>query len=257
MARVALSVTAADGVTRRRRVYEDGPLRVRFPNTGGEALEAVIVNTAGGVAGGDRHDLELSIGEGGALSVTTAAAEKIYRTLGPPSEISVTAAVGPGGRLVWLPQETILFDRAALARRIEVDLAAGAALVMAEAVVFGRSAMGESVKQGAFADRWRVRRDGSLLFAETLRLGGDIAGLLAQPAVAAGSVAVATVVVVPGDAAAVERVRAQTFCGEVGASTWNGLAVARLCAKDGASLRRDLATVIPAMGGALPRLWLN
>jgi urease accessory protein len=128
---------------------------------------------------------------------------------------------------------------------------------MAEAVVFGRSAMGEAVTEGAFTDRWRVRRDGRLLFAETVRLDGAIAQMLAEPAVAGGGVAIATVLVVPGDQAMVERVRAQTFCGEVGVSSWNGLAVARLCAKDDTSLRRDLAAVITALGGTLPRLWLN
>ena len=123
--------------------------------------------------------------------------------------------------------------------------------------MFGRAAMGEAVEQGAFTDRWRVRRDGQLVFAETVRLDGAIARMLAEPAVAGGGVAVATVLAVPGDAAMVERARAQTFCGEVGLSAWNGLAVARLCAKDGASLRRDLAMVVTALGGTLPRLWLN
>jgi urease accessory protein len=255
--RLALSVAASGGKTRRRNVYEDGPLRVRFPNSAGAALEAVIVNTAGGIAGGDRHRLDLRVDEDGALSVTTAAAEKIYRALSTPAEIAVAATVGAGGRLAWLPQETILFDRAKLSRRIEIELAADATLLMAEAVVFGRAAMGEVVTEGALTDCWRVRRCGALLFAETLRLDGAIAPLLAEPAVAGGCVAIATVLAVPGDAATVERVRAKTFCGEVGVSAWNGLAVARLCAKDGAILRRDLTTVIAAMGGALPRLWLN
>jgi len=255
--RIALSVAAQSGVTRRRQVYEDGPLRVRFPNASGPALEAMIVNTAGGIAGGDRHDLDIGVGEGATLGVTTAAAEKVYRALGPGAEIAVKLAVGAGARLTWLPQETILFDRARLMRRIEVELAADATLLMAEAVVFGRSAMGEAVTEGAFTDRWRVRRDGRLLFAETVRLDGAIAQMLAEPAVAGGGVAIATVLAVPGDQAMVERVRAQTFCGEVGISSWNGLAVARLCAKDDAGLRRDLTAVITALGGTLPRLWLN
>jgi len=124
-------------------------------------------------------------------------------------------------------------------------------------VVFGRSAMDETVEQGAFSDRWRVRRDGMLMFAETIRLDGAIAQMLREPAVAGGGVAIATVLAAPGDQDMVERLRAQTFCGEVGASSWNGLAMARLCAKDGASLRRDLAAAFAAMGGTLPRLWLN
>jgi urease accessory protein len=255
--RIALSVAMAGGATRRRQVYEDGPLRIRFPNVGGRGLETMIVNTAGGIAGGDRHDVDIAVGEGATLGVTTAAAEKVYRALGPDAEIAVKLAVGAGARLSWLPRETILFDRARLKRCIEVELAADASLLMAEAVVFGRSAMGETVEQGAFTDRWRVRRDGRLLFAETVRLGGAIERMLSEPAVAGGGIAIATVLAVPGDPAMVERARAQNFCGEVGLSSWNGLAVARLCAKDGAGLWRDLAAVVVALGGTLPRLWLN
>ena len=231
-------------------------MRVRFPNSG-RALQAVIVNTAGGIAGGDRHEIDIAVEQGAALDVTTAAAEKVYRTLGPPAGIALKLSLGAGARLAWLPQETILFDRAALHRRIDVELAADASLLVAEAVVFGRTATGETVEQGAFSDRWRLRRDGALVFAETVRLDGRIAEKLAKPAVASGGVAIATVLAVPGDESMVARVRAQTFCGEVGASAWNGLAVVRLCAKDGASLRRDLAAVVTAMGGRLPRLWLN
>ena len=234
-------------------------MRVRFPNTDGAALEAVTVNTAGGMTGGDRHHLDLHVGAEAKLTVTTAAAEKIYRSLGPDAEIDIKLGVDAGGTLSWLPQETIVFDRARLKRGIEADLADGASLLMAEAIVFGRSAMGETVEQGALTDRWRVRRCGQLMFAETVRLDGAVARKLAEPAVAAAGAAIATVLAVPGDAAEigakVEAVRAQSFCGEVGISAWNGLAVTRLCAKDGASLRRDLALVLAALGAAVPRLW--
>ena len=254
-ARVALSVAASGAATRRRQVYEEGALRVRFPNSSGSTLEAVIVNTAGGIAGGDRHALDVSVETGASLAVTTAAAEKVYRALGPPAEIAVKLSIAAGARLTWLPQETILFDRSRLMRRIDVALAPGAALLMAEAAVFGRSAMGETVSEGAFSDRWRVCREHRLVFAESVRLDGTIAGMLAEPAAAGGGIAIATVLAVPGDEAQVERVRAKAFCGEVGVSAWNGLAVARLCAKDGASLRGDLHSVIEAFGGAPSRLW--
>jgi urease accessory protein len=255
--RIALSVAMRDGVTRRRQIYEDGPLRVRFPNTFNHAPEAVVINSAGGIAGGDRHDIEVTVEQGATLGVTTAAAEKIYRALGPSAEIAVKLSVEQGGQLTWLPQETILFDRAGFNRRIEVDLSADATLLMAETIVFGRTAMGETVKRGACTDRWRVRRDGRLIYAETVRLDGAIGRLLAEPAIAGGGLAIATVLVVPGDEVRVERARDQACCGQVGISTWNGLAVARLCANDGATLRRDLVAVVAALGGAPPRLWLN
>jgi urease accessory protein len=255
--RIALSVAAMEGVTRRRRVYEDGPLRVRFPNAGPDVLEAMIVNTAGGVVGGDRHDIDIGVEQGAVLGITTAAAEKVYRAHGSGSKIQIKLSVGDEARLSWMPQETILFDQARLDRRIDVELAENATLVMAEAVVFGRLAMDETVEQGAFSDRWRVRRGGALIFGETIRLDGAIVHMLREPAVAHSGVAIATVLAAPGDQDMVERVRAQTFCGEVAASSWNGLAVARLCAKDGASLRRDLAMAFTALGGMLPRLWLN
>jgi urease accessory protein len=261
LGRIALAVAAGSGRTRRRQVHEAGPLRVRFPNAAAAGLlEAVIVNTAGGMTGGDRFDLDIAVGAGARLSVTTAAAEKIYRSLGPDVEIGVKLAVGPGGALAWLPQETILFDRVRLRRSIEVDLAPGASLLLAEALVFGRSAMGETVVQGRFFDRWRIRVGGALVFAESLRLDGAIAQKLAQRATAGESIAVASVLKIPGDDAAIASVRAmeRDFAGEVGVSAWNGLAAARLAAADSAALRRDLIGVLTALGGMpLPRLWLN
>lgn len=259
--RLECSVVAGHGGTRRARVHEAGSLRVRFPNgERGGALDAVMVNTAGGMAGGDRFDIDVTVGAGARLTATTAAAEKIYRSLGPDTEIGVKLTVGAGGALAWLPQETILFDQVRLRRRIDVDLAKDADFILAEAVVFGRSAMGETVRSGRFFDRWRVRRDGTLVFAETLRLDGEIAERLAQRASANGGVAVATVLKLPGDEASVTAVRAveRDFAGEVGVSAWNGLALARLVAPDGATLRRDLIGVAAALGGMpLPRLWLN
>jgi urease accessory protein len=259
--RIAFSVAAGRGGSRRQRVHEEGALRVRFPNVAnGDVLEAVVVNTAGGMTGGDRFDLDIAVGSGAKLLLTTAAAEKIYRSLGPDCEIGVKLDIGSGGTLAWLPQETILFDRVRLRRSIEADLAPDANLLLAEAVVFGRSAMGETLAHGHFFDRWRVRRGGMLVFAESLRLDEAIAERLAQRAVAAGSVAIASVLKVPGDEAAAAAVRAKEkdFVGEVGVSTWNGLALARLVAPDGAALRRDLIAVLGAFGNMpLPRLWLN
>ena len=261
LGRVAFAVSAASGVSRRARVHEAGALRIRFPNSDGHGrLDAVIVNTAGGMAGGDRFAIDIEVGAGAALTVTTAAAEKVYRSLAPDTSIDVKLKVGASGALAWLPQETILFDQVRLARTIDVELARGARLLLAEAAVFGRSAMGETIVSGRCFDRWRVRVDCSLVFAETIRLDGAIAQRLAEKAIADGGVAVASVIKIPGDEAGVEAVRAvgEGFAGEVGASSWNGIAAARLVAADGAVLRRDLVRVLMALGDApLPRLWLN
>lgn len=260
---IGLSVTAQGGVTRRSHVDEHGSLRVRFPNVTGDALEAVIVNTGGGMTGGDRFSIGMEVGEGAHLVAGTAAAEKIYRSTGPAAEMDVTLKVAKGAHLAWLPQETILFDRARLSRRIEVDVAEGSFLIMAEGVVFGRTAMGEALVEGSFIDRWRVRLGGKLVYADTARLDsarldGGIATQLGRRAVANGGIAMATVLIVPGEAA-LEQVRAlgDTFAGEVGVSAWNGIAVARLVANDGAVLRRDLIAVLAALGTTVPRLWLQ
>jgi urease accessory protein len=259
--RIALSVAAASGQTRRARVHEAGSLRVRFPNGQDAAqLEAVVVNTAGGMAGGDRFDIEVGVGAGARLCFTSAAAEKVYRSLGPDTQIGVKLAVGRGAALAWLPQETILFDQARLRRTIDLDLSRDASVLLAEAVVFGRSAMGEAVACGHLFDRWRVRLGGELVFAETTKLDGAVAQQLAEAAVAAEGAAIASVLKLPGDDEAVAAARAMqpSFIGDVGVSSWNGLALARLVAPNGAALRRDLLSVLTTWSdGKLPRLWLN
>jgi urease accessory protein len=256
--RLALTVAANAGTTRRSRVAEQGSLRVRFPGPAARALEAVLVNTAGGMAGGDRFGIDIAAGAGAQLTVGTAAAEKIYRSGGEATDVSVRLDLAAGAAVRWLPQETILFDRARLNRRIDVEMAEGASLLLAEAVVFGRSAMGERVEEGELIDRWRVRVGGRLVFAESVRLGGAIARKLAESAAAAGGCAIATVLLVPGGEPQVAAVRAQDFAGEAGVSAWNGIAVARLVARDGAALRHDLGRVLTALdSGPLPKLWLN
>jgi urease accessory protein len=257
---VALEVGLRAGRTRRLEVAESGSLRVRFPADATTTLEAVVINTAGGIAGGDRFVIDMTVGDDAALLATTASAEKIYRSMGDAASFAVRLRAAPRSRLLWLPRETILFDRCRLERTIDVDLADDASMVLAEAVVFGRSGMGEVVGQGHFHDRWRVRRGGRLIYAETVGLDGPIAALLDRKAVAAGGIAVATILMAPADDRFVTAVReaADAMRGEVGVSSWNGITAARFCAPDGDSLRHDLITALGfALGGPLPRLWLN
>jgi urease accessory protein len=257
---VKFDVHLVEGVTRRRHLHESGSLRVRFPSPEADGLSAVFVNTAGGVAGGDHFEIDIAAGEGSRLTLTTAAAEKIYRAQGQPARINIALRAAAGAHLAWLPQETILFDRARVSRAIDIDLAEDASLLLCEIVVFGRSAMGERLLHGEFADRWRMRRGGRLVFAETVRLDGDIGEKLKLSAVAGAGVAIGTALIVPGDEALVERIRelSESFGGEVGISQWNGFAMARFCAQDAARLRADMMAVLGrASAQALPRLWLN
>jgi len=258
--RIELVAEYGRGITRRTRLFEAGGLRMHFPGARARELEAVLINTAGGVAGGDRCDLAIAAGDQARLAVSTATAEKVYRSLEPDARIGIRLSAGQDASLAWLPQETILFDGARLRRTIDIDLADDARLVFAEAVVFGRTGMGEAVERGFLFDRWRLRRGGALVFAESVRLDGAIAAKLGEAAVANGGAAIATVLIVPGGAETVERIRElhPSFRGEVGASAWNGFAVARLCAADGAALRHDLTTLVASLrGGKLPHCWFH
>ena len=257
---VLFDVGSDNGISRRGALHESGSLRVRFPSPEGEGLSAVLLNTAGGIAGGDRFDIDIAVGEGAQLTLTTAAAEKVYRAADAAAELHIELKAADNARLTWLPQETILFDRARLSRSIEIDLAEGASLLACEIVVFGRTAMGETMRQGALIDRWRVRRGGRLAFAETVRLEGEIAAKLATPAIAHGAAAIGTLMIVPGDEALVTRLRemSRAFGSELGLSAWNGFAMARFCAQDAARLRADVAAVLGCASQApLPRLWLK
>src|ERR1700693_2237175 len=96
---VSFDVQQVEGVTRRRHLHESGSLRVRFPSPEAEGLSAVFVNTAGGAAGGDRLHPEIATGEGSRLTVTTAAAEKVYRAEGPAARLNIVLKAAGGSHL--------------------------------------------------------------------------------------------------------------------------------------------------------------
>jgi len=260
MGSVAFDVHDFDGVTRRGMLSESGSLRVRFPSPDLEGLSAVLINTAGGIAGGDRFDVDIHVGAQSRLTVTTAAAEKVYRSHGPEALLAVSIRAGEGAHTSWLPQETILFDKVRVRRQIDLDLAETASLLFCEMVVFGRTAMGESLREGRFVDHWRLRRGGKLVFAENVRLDGGLEEILSGHAAAAGSAAVGTILVVPGNDDLTERIRdaGQAFRGEVGVSCWNGFLIVRFCARDAVQLRADAVTVLGRINpSGLPRSWFQ
>ncbi len=244
--------------TEAQRLFETGGLRWRFPRSS-SPCEAAIVNTGGGVAGGDSYRLSLELGENAEVETTTPSAEKIYRSDGRAACVVTRLAIEPGARLFWLPQETLMFEGARLERRLDVDMASGAVLLIAESLVFGRLAMGESRIEASLKDSWRIRRDGELVFADETRLN-HAGAALDRKAVGAGARALATIVAAaPNIEARLPDLRAELDAAgdgvEAGASAFDGLIVARLLSASPNRLRAALIASIVALGARKPRLW--
>jgi urease accessory protein len=239
-----------------------GCLKVRFPKRIVPGwMDVVVLNTGGGVAGGDRLDLAFGVTASGRMTIAAQAAERFYQTLAAdaPSSVRTQLTMEPGAFLEWLPQETILFDGSALDRRLDVDLAPDARFLGVETVVFGRTAMGERVRKGWLRDVIRVRRGGSLLLHDAIRLDGDIDAALRRPAIGGGACAVATVVYVAPDAAdRLDAVRTAMAPAEAGASVWNGMLVGRILGADSARVRNTVVAALNVLRDdrPLPRVWL-
>lgn len=263
-----LGLAGRGGCTRLRRLYQSDPCRVLFPTAAdGDPLQAVVVTTSGGIVGGDRIRLAVEADAGTAATVTTQAAEKVYRSAGATAELSVGIAVAAGAVVEWMPQETILFDRSRLRRRTCVEVASGGRLLAGEIVVFGRRAHGERFGRGLLHDAWRVRRDGRLAWADALHLDGDAGAVLARPSAFDGAVAAATVVFVSDDAAAsLEAARALiaasvTDC-RAAATRVGPVLVMRFLARSPSALRASYARFWANFRGAtlglparVPRVW--
>jgi urease accessory protein len=260
---VELAFRADGEVTRLERAYQSGCGRVRLPRQHDVPFPTgVVINTAGGLTGGDRFAVRVALGAGCRAAVTTQAAEKVYRSAGGVAEVENQILLGAGAHLDWLPQEAILFDGGALSRRTQVTMAEDATLTATELVVFGRTAMGETVESGLLGDRWRIVRDGRLVFADATRLAGPIRSLLERPATAAGAPALALVVHVgasaPAKVGGIRQVFADARQVEAGVSAYDGLLVARMIARSGGALRAAVLRVIDVVRDGLPppRPWL-
>jgi urease accessory protein len=260
----ARAVFSRIGATSRpARVFESGGLRLRFPKAVGPC-EAVLINTGGGMAGGDRALVELELESGADVLATTQSAEKIYRSEGEAAKVETRLALAEGARLAWTPQETILFESARLERRLEADVAEGAWLLLIESAVFGRLAMGEDGIEASFKDRWRIRRGGRLVFADALRID-NAAAALRRPAVGRDARAIASFLFMAPEAAAhLERIRglfdeiaARSGAPlEAAASALDGFIVARALSPDPARLRSGVLAVMMALTNrAAPRVW--
>lgn len=256
---VAVSVDARDQITRVASISERDGYKVRFPRRA-DPPEAIIINTGGGLAGGDQVTLDFTIGDDASLVATTQAAERSYRSLNSATAtVDMTASIGERANFKWLPQETILFDQSRLARCITVDMPASASALLAETVIFGRRAHGETLRQGLFIDSWRVRRDGRLIFAENTRLDAQRYARLDDPVIARGALAALTVALIAPDAedritAARGAIEGTLF--DCAASAWDGKLIVRALVHRNEEIRHLMSRLIPALGaGPLPRVW--
>ncbi len=248
----------AGGVTRLVDNFETGGLRLRLPNAGREC-DAVLLNTAGGMTGGDESSLSFAVGAKARVRITTQSAEKIYRADHAPAVVATELTLGEGASLTWIPQETILFDGSGLSRTLSAEMSASASLIILEMTVLGRVARGERLTSGAFRDRWRIRRDGQLVFADDVRLEGDISSVMAKPVTGAGACAIGTLLYVsPAAEGRLESVRSALSQSKAacGASAWNGLFIARFAARDPFDVRRAVVTALQRLSRTeMPKIW--
>jgi urease accessory protein len=201
---------------------------------------------------------------GASATIATQAAEKLYRSLGPDTRIDVTLAVEADAYLEYLPQETILFNGARLARRTHADVAPGGRLLSCEMLVFGRAAHNERLTAGSVYDGWQLRRDHKLVWADALALEADIGARLESPCTFAGAEAMATAVYAGDDAAALlpfARKLAESGNSRGGATLVRGVVLARFLGAPAVAVRTDLSRYLRGLRAALgwparlPRVW--
>ncbi|MCI4662353.1 MAG: urease accessory protein UreD [Neomegalonema sp.] len=261
----SLSPSLPPSPSRLAHLYQSGSAKCILPRTHDGICEAVLINTAGGITDGDHLLYEASAAAGARLTLTTQAAERIYKAQGrAPGRLEVSLSLGAGARLDWVPQETILFEGGRLARSLTVQMAADARLLVSEMVVLGRSAMGERVCEGFFGDQWRIHRGGALVYAEAQRLSAPVDLAMVGPGCGQGARAFATLLLIAPDAEDLldeARAALTRHDGVIGgASAWNGMLALRLLGaqgnRDASALRRaviDLTTTL--RGCPPPRVW--
>jgi urease accessory protein len=252
--------------TRIEDVFERSPIRIMFPRTGHRAVEeAVLINTAGGIAGGDRLDCSITALPDASIAVTSQAAEKVYRALYEPACVATRLKAEKSAKLAWLPQETIVFNWARLHRTTEIELFSGAELLALEWLILGRTAHGEVVVGGNITDSWRVKKDGRLTWADSFRISDGIFPHLNRKALLANCNAIATLIYFGPDLDKrldfLREIIPSLGC-NCAATLVSGLIVVRFAAKESSDLKLALRSFLQQFGPELgsgpfqvPKMW--
>jgi urease accessory protein len=239
---------------------QSGCLKARFPHpTHPSWVDVATLNISGGIAGGDALTQRFSLGPATRVTIATQAAERIYRSRCEDklAGVQTSIEIAEGAAAEWLPQETILFNGATLRRCLRVNLHGGGSFLGIEALVFGRLSMGEAVHELSLQDTISITCRGRKLLHDVSRIHGDAAELLSRPAVANKARAVATLIYAGDDAGLrLNQLRTALADEEAGANTTDGLVVARILARDGATVRRIITrAVLMLRDRPLPRVW--
>ena len=260
-ARGALNISAVAGVggqSRLQDLRQQGSYRAIFPRPKMGAIEAVMINTAGGITGGDRFSTKVTAHDHAKISLTTQAAERIYRAPdATPGSMQTRLEVKSNAQLYWLPQETILFEGSRLRRRLDVDVARESKFLMVEPIVFGRAASVEILYYCALDDTVCISCEGTPVYVDRIKLNGDIALTLKRAAVADGARAMASVVLVDQRAKVLmDGLRALLPCSGGASLVADNLLVVRLLCSDSFALRSALLPILTHLTqNAVPKNW--
>jgi urease accessory protein len=251
--------------TRIMDIFQRFPIHVMFPRAGGAVEEAVLINTAGGIAGGDRLESGVTALANASIAVTTQAAEKVYRALNEPARIATRLKACEAAKLAWLPQETIVFNWARLSRETEIELSSGAELLALEWLVLGRAAHGEEMVGGHITDSWRVKKDGRLIWADNFRATDETFPHLHRKALLSNCKAIATLVYFGPNLdkrLAFLRDIAPSLACDCAATSVGGLIIVRFAAKVSSDLRHALRSFLQQFSLELgpgpfrvPKMW--
>ena len=239
-------------------LYQSGCAKLMLPKTYGNMSEAVMLNTAGGITGGDRLDVSIMT-QSSPLIVTTQTAERIYRSSTEPAKVYVELHAEQAAILHWIPQETILFEGSELDRTIRLNMSADSKCLLAETIVLGREAMGETMQNCHFTDNWRLFRDGKLFHAESFRLNGNVAEIMAAAAGGNGARILSTIFYAGSDAEQMSftvKSAVENNTSNCAMSTWEDKLVIRLVSRHSQTARADINNILCIMRQQpMPRVW--